>query len=697
MKEADIRKRIKWTRVRVAIVAVILLLAAGRIMARSWEIQITKKDEYTRKAREQQLRSVQLPPSRGAILDRNGNELAISVMVPSIYANPDDIKDVGKTVDSLSAILGIPEDKLAGKLQAKKSFVWVKRRVTREVAKEIKKQELAGINVTYESKRFYPHKRLASHVLGFGGYDATGLEGIEFHFNRELTGVKPVITGLRDAMGRMIFSEGLSEDCLGHENKIILSIDKIIQGIAEEGLEEFSKLFEARAASVVVVRPKTGEILAMANYPNFNPNLYWKFSPTQRRNRAVTDRFEPGSTMKVFTMVSALDAGSIRLTDLFFCHNGEFNVDDLVIRDAHRDEWLSPIQIIQRSSNIGITKVAFQTGKSNIYKMLRRFGFGAKTGISFPGETSGFLRHYSQWYDVDFASISYGHGIGVSVLQLAMAVSAIANGGKLLEPILMKKIVSSKGTTLKENKPKLVRKVIEPKTARILAKMMVSVTQEGGTGTEAGIDGFLVSGKTGTAQKPDTISGGYTKDRWIASFVGFVPTDNPQLAIAILFDEPFINYYGGVVAAPLFSKIAEKSLRYLGVTPKKGFRKVSLKKEKEEEKAKQAGQTKEQGPLKGEGETAGEDAEGGAEGPAVAVEGVTGDAEEIEEAQCVGDCVDVPDFTGLSLPAVINAAIDSGVKIKIAGNGRAAGQSLEAGASVMRGSEIIVKFEPVTR
>ncbi|MFH1436994.1 MAG: penicillin-binding protein [Pseudomonadota bacterium] len=673
MNEFDLNKRLKWTRIRIIMVAVVLLLAAGTITARAWEIQIMKYDEYSRKAQGQQRHSAQLPASRGAILDRNGDELAISVLVPSIYANCEEVKDPHKTADVLAPILDMPKDNLAATLSKKRKFIWLKRRVSDQQAGRIEAADLPGISITRESKRFYPHRRLASHVLGFGGYDAVGLEGLELIFNKELIGSRPVITGLRDANGRMIFSEGLSDESLSRENKLVLSIDKTIQSIAEEEINEYARLFEAKAASVVIIRPNTGEILAIANYPDFNPNLYWKFSPQERRNRAITDRFEPGSTMKIFTMATALDSKTIKLTDTFFCHNGEYRLDDLVIRDSRKNDYLSPVQIIQRSSNIGITQIAFQTGKAKHYKMLRRFGFGAKTDVQFPGETAGFIRHYSQWYDVDFASISFGHGIGVSVLQLAMATAAIANGGKLLKPILVKKIVSSKGNTVMEFKPKLVREVIEKKTARILGKMMVSVTQEGGTGMEAAVQGFLVSGKTGTAQKPDTISGGYTKDSWIASFVGFVPTDDPQLAMAIVFDEPLIHYYGGVVAAPLFRKIAEKSLRYLGIIPKvvtsdQAFGKMQAEEDKEAENQAKEKEKK--------------------ENQAQAAQEAPGEP----EMTCKGDCVAVPDFTGLSLPLVLNEALAAGLSIDVAGSGRAVGQSIEAGVMVVRGTEISVHF-----
>ena len=689
MSEFDLNRRLRWTRIRIIIVAVVLLFAAGTITARAWEIQVMKHDEYSRRAEGQQRHSAQLPASRGAILDRNGNELAISVLVPSIYANCEEVTDPHKTADVLAPILDMPKDKLVATLSKKRKFIWLKRRVSDRQASKIEAADLSGISITKESKRFYPHRRLASHVLGFGGYDAVGLEGLELSFSKELIGSRPVVTGLRDANGRMIFSEGLSDESLSMENKLVLSIDKTIQSIAEEEIDEYARLFEAKAASVVVIRPKTGEILAIANYPDFNPNLYWKFSPQERRNRAITDRFEPGSTMKIFTMATALDAKTIKLTDTFFCHNGEFRLDDLVIRDSHKNDYLSPVQIIQRSSNIGITQIAFQTGKARHYKMLRRFGFGAKTDVQFPGETAGFIRHYSQWYDVDFASISFGHGIGVSVLQLAMATAAIANGGKLLKPILVKKIVSSKGNTIKEFKPKLVRQVIERKTARILGKMMVSVTQDGGTGMEAAVQGFLVSGKTGTAQKPDTISGGYKKDSWIASFVGFVPTDDPQLAMAIVFDEPLIHYYGGVVAAPLFRKIAEKSLRYLGIIPNvvtsdQVLAKTQAEKDKEAEKQAKEKEKKEKQAQEEAGFEPGRDAKQELQ--------ENGEAPGEPEALCTGDCVEVPDFTGLSLPLALNEALAAGLSIDVAGSGRSTGQSIEAGVLVVRGTEISVHF-----
>ncbi len=669
--------RQKWIRIRILLVTVIILLAAGRIMARSYELQVSKHDHYAERSRNQYKRSVTLPPSRAPILDRNGAELAISVMVPSVYADPRDVKNPDAAAAALSPVIGVDESELREKLSSSRHFVWLKRRAGPEATDAVRSLELDGIFVTKESKRFYPNRRLASHVLGFAGYDSVGLEGIELWFNEDLIGASQVMSGLRDAMGRLILSDGLQESSPSYENSVVLSIDKAIQTITEEELRNTAQLFEAHSAMAVVVRPTTGEVLAIASYPDFDPNHYGSFTPSERRNRALTDRFEPGSTMKIFTMAAALASGEVKPSDVVFCENGRYTIDDLVIHDAHRDGWLTPLQILQRSSNVGAAKVAALIGKRQLYRYLSRFGFGTATGVPFPGETAGFLRHYSRWYPVDLASISFGHGISVSGLQLAMALSAVANGGRLLEPILVKKVVAKNGTVIKEFKPRLKRKVIDGRTARILTSMMVAVTEEGGTGTEAALEGFPVAGKTGTAQKVDFVTGGYAQDQWTASFIGFVPADDPKLAIVVIVDDPVINYYGGVVAAPTFKRIADRSLRYLGIAPySPGKIKASPAAEVEEEEA----------PLP---EPAADGLqEVGATDPVVADAAVA-------QPACTGDCVEVPEFTGKGLVWVLETAHAAGLDPSISGTGRVASQSPEAGTLVPRGTSVSLKLEPV--
>jgi cell division protein FtsI (penicillin-binding protein 3) len=662
---------------RVLLVAIVVLLAAGRIMARTYELQVVEHDRYAERSRGQHMHSATLPPSRAPILDRNGAELAISVMVPSVYADPREVEDPDAAAAALVSHVDLERETLHDRLSSKRHFVWLERRVAPDVADAIEELDLPGVHITKESKRFYPNRRLGSHVIGFAGLDSVGLEGIELEFNEDLIGASRTISGLRDARGGFILAEGLQETSPSYENSVVLSIDKAIQTIAEEEIGATARLFEARAAMVVVVRPSTGEILAVANHPDFDPNRYGAFDPGERRNRAFTDRFEPGSTMKIFTMAAGIGSGRIRPSDTIFCENGRYTIDDLTIHDSHRDGWLTPLQVLQRSSNVGAAKIAARVGKRQLYRYLSRFGFGSATGVPFPGETNGFLRHYSRWYDVDLASIAFGHGISVSAVQLAMAVAAVANGGRLLEPILVRKVVSGNGTVLKEFKPRLKRRVIDGRTAKILTSMLVAVTEEGGTGTGAALEGFPVAGKTGTAQKVDFVTGGYAEDQWTASFVGFVPADDPELAIVVIVDDPLINYYGGVVAAPTFARIADRSLRYMGVAPYGPTRMEQPEAEPDEDETEPEADEPEQVEVDG--------GSGAAEEPLVAP----------APEPCTEDCVQVPDFVGKGLAWTLQAAGATVLDVRIEGNGRAVSQSLEPGLLVDRHTPVTVVFEPV--
>ncbi len=666
-----INRRTRGIRVRILIVTAIILLAAGRIMARTYELQVVEHEQYSERSKKQYMHSATLPPSRAPILDRNGAELAISVMVPSVYADPREVQDPGGAADALAPVLGMDRARIHEKLATDRHFVWLKRRVPPDVAEAVERLKIQGILTTKESKRFYPNRRLAAHVLGFAGLDSVGLEGIELQFNDDLIGSSQTVSGLRDARGGFILADGLQETLPSYENSVVLSIDKAIQTITQEEIAATAHLFEASAAMAVVVRPTTGEILAVASFPDFDPNHYGQFSAFERRNRAFTDQFEPGSTMKIFTMAAGLASGKVKPSDSVFCEDGRYTVDDLTIHDSHRDAWLTPLQILQRSSNVGAVKVAERVGKRQLYRYLSRFGFGSPTGIPYPGETSGSLRHYSRWYNVDLASISFGHGVSVSAVQLAMAVSAVANGGRLLKPILVKKVLSGNGTVLKEYKPRLQRKVIDGKTAKVLTSMLVAVTEEGGTGTGASLSGFPVAGKTGTAQKVDFVTGGYAKDKWTASFVGFVPADDPKLAIVVIVDDPLINYYGGVVAAPTFARIADRSLRYLGIA--------------------QYGPSQVPAPTQElvlEELATLEAVPDGTQAVMDPPEDTDPDTE-----PCTGDCVQVPEFMGKGLSWALQNA--DGLHLEIQGNGRAVGQSITAGILVPRGSVVTVVFDPV--
>ncbi|HMY18621.1 MAG TPA: penicillin-binding protein, partial [Polyangium sp.] len=421
-----------------------------------------------------------------------------------------------------------------------------------------------------EGHRFYPNRELAGPLVGFVSPDGEGREGLELSLDEELKGKVSEVRGLRDRSGRLIFHEGIEDEAALAGHNIVLTIDKGIQFTAERELEAAMSTYEAVGGSVVVADPTTGEILAMASGPGYNPNDYSTASPDARRNRCVVDRFEPGSTIKVFTFSSALAAHSVQPTANIYCEEGHMPIDNVTIHDTHPAKWLSVTQVLSLSSNIGAAKIALGLGEQRLYEGFRRFGFGDTTGLPFPGESMGVLRPRGRpWVQVETAAASFGQGISVTNLQLTMAMVAIANGGKLLEPILIKRITDGSGTVLTENAPRIRREAVSPSVAKLMSEMLVAVTEGEGTGVEAAIPGFRVAGKTGTAQKIDPATGRYTDTHYVASFVGFVPADKPRLVISVVLDEPLGGTYaGGSVAAPVFRRIGEMALRYLGVTPK---------------------------------------------------------------------------------------------------------------------------------
>ena len=560
-------RRVLWIKVRIGILLFLLAVGLSLIVRRAWVLQLEQGDELRQMAEQQYLREVRLPGRRGTLYDRNGRELAVSVDVESVSANPREVSDPARAAAGLSRVLGVDEALLTKRLSSRRFFAWIKRRVQPDDAAAVRALGLRGIYIQRESRRFYPNRELGSHVLGFAGLDAVGLEGLELIYDRQLRGRGEVVQGLRDARGNLVFAEDLVDgrEVTGHD--LVLTLDKTIQHIAEEELSAAMTTYEARAGSVVVIDPRTGEVLAIANTPTFNPNDSSESTPFDRRNRAVVDRFEPGSTIKIFTVSAALAAGTLRPNEQIFCEHGFFEIADYTIHDAHRDGWLSPTQVLGRSSNIGAAKIALGLGRSRLYQYFRRFGFGEPTGLPLPGETPGSINDYRDWKDGDTASAAFGQGLSVSAFQLAMAVAAVANGGKLMRPLLVKRVVDSRGETVEENLPRVRRRVIPAATARLVSSMLTAVTEDGGTGLEAALEDYLVAGKTGTAQKADFERGGYARDRWLASFVGFVPADRPRLAIVAIIDEPIVSHYGGLVAAPVFRRIADRSLRYLGVTP----------------------------------------------------------------------------------------------------------------------------------
>jgi cell division protein FtsI (penicillin-binding protein 3) len=549
----------------MAFIGVLFSISLVLIAAKSVHLQVFQGPWLSREAADQYEKSFEILGKRGTIYDANQTEMAVSIDVTSIGAYPGQIKKPAQTAKALAKVLDTNPSQLMAKLNSKKSFVWVKRQVTPREKSAVVALRVKGLDFIPEHNRVYPNKSLAAQTIGFAGIDGHGLEGVEFYYDAYLQGESHKLKVIKDALGRGFESNGNMPDTGGHN--LILTIDKTIQYIAERALSKAVIDYKAKAGFAVVMAPKTGAVLAMAHYPLFNPNTFRSFDKQNWRNRVITDPFEPGSTLKVFTAAAALESKKVTAGSKFFCENGEYRVGRETVHDTRPHKWMTLSEIIKYSSNIGAAKIVQKIGAKTLYKTLTDFGFGVKTQIDCPGETSGNLSHYKQWSPIDEAAIAFGQGVSVSAMQLTAAVSAIANDGVLMKPHIVQVITNQIGRPVINRSPATVRRVVSIKTARAVNRMMQLVVEKGGTGNSAAIEGFRVAGKTGTAQKTNN-SGIYEKDKYVSSFVGFVPADNPELTILVVVDEPQGEYYGSVVAAPAFKTIATESLSYLTIPSK---------------------------------------------------------------------------------------------------------------------------------
>ncbi|HEY3151882.1 MAG TPA: penicillin-binding transpeptidase domain-containing protein [Candidatus Binatia bacterium] len=549
-------------------VAKILFLAMFLVIAgRAFQLQVLQGERLMRLGERQHLKEWIVLPKRGALLDRAGEPLALSMESQSVYARPHRVQDPEQLSQGLARILNLRGADVKQKLTSDKPFVWIKRQVSSPEAEKIQALNPTGIGMFYEPNRYYPQNQLAGQLIGFVGRDSEGLEGLELKYNDYIRGEAGSSVTERDALGRRVLVQGIEGLRIPPGSDVHLTLNTSIQHIAEKELEATILKYRAKSGVAIVMEPFTGEVLALANYPAFDPNNYSKQSADQRRNRAVTDSFEPGSTFKTILAAAALEEGVVGKEDLFYCEMGKYPYAGKVIHDTHPHGWLSFAKILQVSSNIGFTKVAQKLKKDRYYRYIEKFGFGQVTGIDVPGEVPGLLRKPESWSAIDLATHAFGQGISATPLQMVMAYAAIANGGFLMRPYVTRRVVSPQGEIVLEIQPHVVRRVISEKTARSLASILKDVTNEGGTGVMANVDGFEVAGKTGTAQKADPVHGGYAAKKRVASFVGFVPANDPRLVALVLIDEPEVNVYGGVVAAPAFRNIAQAALRHLAVAP----------------------------------------------------------------------------------------------------------------------------------
>ena len=535
---------------------IFLLLCVGRLFF----IQFFRSDYLTLIAKKQHNQLVELEPRRGAIYDCNLKAQAFNMSMDSLYAVPNVIKDKESVINQLLPILGLERSYLAERLSRKKSFIWLARKIPPEDSEAIKELNIKGLGFLKETKRIYPNSYLASHIIGFSGMDNIGLEGVERSFNKYLKGTPGWAIFLRDArLKKLDIWEKMVAPIDGMD--LVLTIDEVIQYIAERELDKAFKNFHAKGASIVVMDPHTGRILAMANRPTYDLNDYSGVSKDALRNRAICDLFEPGSVFKIVTASAALEEKKVTEEDVFFCENGAYHVAGRTLHDHTSHGNLNFRQVIEESSNIGTVKVAQILGPDILYRYVRAFGFGSKSGIDLAGEISGIMIPVRSWSKSSIINIPIGQGVGVTALQLACAISTIANGGQLMKPYIIDSVRDNQGRIIKQNKPVLIRKVISVDTAMRIKKILTGVIEEG-TGKLAKVLGFSAAGKTGTAQKLEP-NGTYSHNKFVASFIGFAPAEDPLLTIVVIVDEPHPYYFGGVVAAPVFQKVASDVIRYL--------------------------------------------------------------------------------------------------------------------------------------
>lgn len=519
-------------------------------------------------AHRQQYLTIETPPQRGPITDRNGKEFVTNLKIPSVYAVPRILGEEDRKTLSpqIAKILGIDSKKLSEKLSKDKSFVWLKRRVTFEEADQIKKIGSPALGILEEYKRFYPQGPMLAQVLGFSNVDNQGLDGLERFLDSDLRGKPGKRITKRDALGREIKAFEIKALPAIDGNRVVLTIDQHLQYLTEKFLEQAFEQWKAKGAWAMVMDPRTGEILAMANQPGFDPNLYDKSNAETRRNRAVTDMYEPGSVFKIVTASGALNEGVVTPATIINCEQGKWHWGYKVLHDVHPYGNLAMTDVIVKSSNIGTVKIGLKLGPSKLQDYIKRFGFGASTGVDLPGEAPGFTRPPAQWSKTSPYNIPIGQEVMVTGLQMVTAISVIANGGYLVKPYIVSKIQDAAGVTLKERKPLVRRQVISPETAATMRKILTKAVDEG-TGTKAKIPNIPVGGKTGTAQKILPNGKGYSHNTFMSSFIGFAPAENPRFAMVVVLDEARPLYYGGTVAAPVFKEVMQAALLTQGSQP----------------------------------------------------------------------------------------------------------------------------------
>ncbi|MGN6106610.1 MAG: penicillin-binding transpeptidase domain-containing protein [Kofleriaceae bacterium] len=552
-------------RLRAYLVGAVMTAGLVGVAFRAWALQVDDNGRYRELAARQHGQSVHIPAPRGEVLDARGRSLAVSADADSIWANPREIHDVTETAAKIAQLTGGEAAALEAKLGGDRRFVWIARHVSPEVARAVREAKLPGIQVDREPRRWYPARTIGGPVVGRADIDGKGLDGIELAMNTLLTGRRGEGTAVRNARGQRMYADGLAQPMPGATVK--LTLDRSIQAIADDALAQAITTHQAKSGVVVVLDVATSRVLALASHPTYDPNT-GEGIVHGARNRTITDVFEAGSVMKMFTIAAALDEGVVKPDSWFDVQGGSMQVGPKRIRDVHHDKYLTTSGIIKRSSNVGTVKVAFQLGRERLYAALQRFGFGKKTGSELPGEQGGRLRPGSKWREIELATISFGYGLTATPLQIAAALAALGNRGVYHAPRIVDEVVDPTGAVVYRGTSE-GRQVVKPAAADALRVMMGTVFEggkDGGTAHSLVVPGFRSAGKSGTAHKWDAAARKYADKRYLSSFAGLAPLRDPRLAIVVIIDEPSGgDYFGGKVAGPVFATVASESLRYLGV------------------------------------------------------------------------------------------------------------------------------------
>ncbi len=671
---------------RLLIVACLALLWMTAVFGRLGYLQLFLHREYLARAQRQQQRVIEITPKRGAIYDRNMHPLAMSIPVDSAFAVPSELGDQQMAAQLLSGVLGTPREVLEARLASSHSFVWIARKLPPDKKEAVEALNLRGVYFQKENQRIYPKRDLASHVLGFVDLDEKGLGGIEYELDGKIRGKSEKIIVMADARQRW-FDGGEAQRERGVN--VVLTLDEKIQYIAERELAAAIAKTHAMAGTVLVMNPNSGEILALANWPKFNPNAANDSPAESRMNRAVAALYEPGSTFKLITLAAAFDQGVTRPEEIFDCENGAVYVAGHRIRDHKPFGLLRVADILAQSSDVGAIKIALRLGAPKFYDYIRAFGFGQQTGVDMPGESKGLLRRLENWSAISIGSISMGQEVGVTPLQLIGAVSAIANGGMLYKPHVIAELRRGDQVLPAEGllAPTEPRRVIRPETAATLRRLMEGVVLNG-TGKPAHLDGWTAAGKTGTAQKIDPATGRYSARQLIASFTGFAPINNPAVTILVLLDSPVGQREGGQVAAPVFKRIAEQVLPHLDVPRDVPIGPRLVQAAYHNRQASPSDTLEDYTPT----DFSGLPDQPPMEASAPNLKGRKSHRPSATVAVDEGGDIQVPDFSGKTMRDVTETCLRLGLDPVLVGSSLATNQTPAAGARVRRGAKITVQF-----